>query len=289
MKIVFVNCKMQEKFRSGIAIDENADLLAFLKEKGLDITAVIWNDKEVNWKDFDVVIIKSPWDYHEHIVKFTEWLDMLNKLDLKVLNPVDVLKWNSNKHYLKQLENDGLKVTPSEYQYKGSSIDELLFEKLGKDKLVVKPCVSAGAKNTVIINREKFSDQSEVIDELLKEEDFIVQPFIDEIIDGEWSYLFFNGDYSHCVLKTPKKGDFRVQHFHGGSVSYPTPAPLHIDQAKAYLRTLSGQPLYARVDGVVRNGSLELMELELIEPYLYLNGDYTLMENYYRALMTQIS
>ena len=75
----------------------------FLKEKGLDISLVIWNDNNINWTDYDVVIIKSPWDYHEHVTEFSDWLDSLHKLQIKVLNPVDTIKWNSNKHYLKDI------------------------------------------------------------------------------------------------------------------------------------------------------------------------------------------
>lgn len=99
----------------------------------------------------------------------------------------------------------------------------------------------------------------------------------------------FQRKISHCSLKTPKEGDFRVQHYHGGSISYPTPDPLHIEQAGAYLKSLSQPTLYARVDGVLIDNSFKLMELELIEPYLFLNGDNALLENYYQALVALIS
>jgi glutathione synthase/RimK-type ligase-like ATP-grasp enzyme len=153
----------------------------------------------------------------------------------------------------------------------------------------VKPCISAGAQNTLIVNKDNLNERIEEIGQLLKAEDYIVQPFVKEIKNGEWSFLFFNSQYSHCSLKTPKKDDFRVQHYHGGTISYPTPSPLHIEQAGTYLKSLPQSTLYARVDGVIVNNSFELMELELIEPYLFLNSDKNLLENYYQALMVLIS
>ena len=289
MKIAFVGYKVQEKYLVGTSSDEDTDLLVFLRGKGLDVTAVVWNDDDINWSNFDVVIIKSPWDYHENIVAFSNWLDMLNDLTIPVLNPVDIVKWNSNKHYLKWISQEGLAVIQSEYIKMGVSFSDRFFELFHTDKLVVKPCVSAGAKNTLIINKENFVEQSKIVDALLQDEDYLVQPFIDETKDGEWSFLFFNGVYSHCVLKKPKPDDFRVQHYLGGSISYPAANPLHIDQAKAYLEKLPGQTLYARVDGILRNDNFQLMELELIEPHLFLNGDQKLMENYYQALIAQLS
>ncbi|MGE8556260.1 MAG: ATP-grasp domain-containing protein [Chryseobacterium jejuense] len=289
MKITVVGYKKEARLSQGVANDEDTDLINFLKDKGLDIVPSIWNDENVDWSSFDVAIIKSPWDYHNHLNEFLNWLDHLEQLGVKVLNPVEIIKWNSDKHYLKDIADKQLPVIASEYLEKGSSFKNDLFDLLNADKLVVKPCVSAGAQNTVTISRDNTEEQSKEINELLKEQDYIVQPFVEEIKNGEWSFLFFNGKYSHCSLKTPKEGDFRVQHYHGGSISYPTPDPLHIEQAGAYLKSLPQSTLYARVDGVLIDNTFNLMELELIEPYLFLNGDNALLENYYQALAALIS
>ncbi len=289
MKIAFVGYQVQEKYLAGIGHDEDADLLGFLREKGLDVRAVIWNDEQVDWKSFEVVVIKSPWDYHENIGAFNNWLNRLAALKIRVLNPVDVVQWNSNKHYLSKIAEKGLPIIRSEYAVKGSSFGADFFQLLDSDKLVVKPCISAGAKNTLIVDRENFNEKAAAINILLQEEDYLVQPFITEIKNGEWSFLFFNGVYSHCVLKTPKPDDFRVQHHYGGRVTYPTPDAAFINQARAYLNTIPGETLYARVDGVLRNGTFELMELELIEPYLFLNSNPALLENYYKALLARIA
>ncbi|RQO39366.1 hypothetical protein DBR39_10325 [Chryseobacterium sp. KBW03] len=289
MKMTIVGYKKEERLSQGVANDEDTELINFLIHKGLDVVPTIWNDKAVDWSSFDVVVIKSPWDYHNHLHEFLNWLDNLEKLGVKVLNPVEIIQWNSDKHYLKDLAEKQLPVIPAEYIEKGSGFDNRFFAYFNTDKLVVKPCVSAGAQNTITVSKDNFNERSVEIETLLKEQDYMVQPFVDEIKNGEWSFLFFNGKYSHCSLKTPKKGDFRVQHYHGGSISYPVPDPLHIEQAGSYLKSLPQATLYARVDGVVINNSFQLMELELIEPYLFLNGDHRLLENYYEALMTLVS
>jgi glutathione synthase/RimK-type ligase-like ATP-grasp enzyme len=236
-----------------------------------------------------VAIVKSPWDYHNHLSEFLNWLHELENLNVKVLNPVEIIQWNSDKKYLKDIAKKGLPVIAAEYLDKGSAFDSRFFDLFNTDQLVVKPCISAGAQNTLIVNKNNLNERIEEIGQLLKAEDYIVQPFVKEIKNGEWSFLFFNSQYSHCSLKTPKKDDFRVQHYHGGTISYPTPNPLHIEQAGTYLKSLPQSTLYARVDGVIVNNSFELMELELIEPYLFLNSDKNLLENYYQALMVLIS
>lgn len=289
MKITIVGYKKEARLSQGVANDEDTELINFLKGKGLDVVPTIWNDENVNWSSFDVAIIKSPWDYHNHLEEFLNWLERIEDLGVKVLNPSEIIKWNSDKHYLKNIAEKGLPVIPVEYLDKDSSFDNHFFDLFKTDKLVVKPCVSAGAQNTITVSKDNFNERSREIEQLLKEQDYMVQPFVEEIKNGEWSFLFFNGKYSHCSLKTPKQGDFRVQHYHGGSISYPTPEPLHIEQAGTYLKSLPESTLYARVDGVLINNSFYLMELELIEPYLFLNGDNVLLDNYYQALIAMIS
>lgn len=289
MKIAIVNSEKQAKFTQGVTNDEDAELIAFLTEKGLDVVSAIWNDENVDWSSFNVAVIKSPWDYHNHLTEFLAWADSIDKLGVKVLNPVEIIKWNSHKKYLKDIAQKGLPVIPAEYLDKGAAFGGHFFELFDTDKLVVKPCVSAGAQNTITVNKDNLQERAEEIKQLLKAEDYIIQPFVEEIKNGEWSFLFFNGKYSHCSLKTPKQGDFRVQHYHGGSISYPTPNPLHIELAEAYIKSLPHATLYARVDGVIINNLFQLMELELIEPYLFLNGDGKLLDNYYQALIDLVS
>ena len=285
MKIALVSYKKQEKFSQGVSNDEDADLISFLQKKGLDVVSVIWNDNQVDWTSFQVAVIKSPWDYHNHLTDFLSWLVSLEALKVRVLNPVEIIKWNSHKKYLKDMEQKGLPVIPSAYLQQGASFGSYCFDAFSTDELVVKPCISAGAQNTIRLTKANYDSKKEQLEQLLEAGDYIVQPFIHEIKDGEWSFVFFNGVYSHCALKIPRQDDFRVQHYHGGTISYPKPQPKHIAEAGEYINQLPGLTLYARVDGVIIDNQFRLMELELIEPYLFLNNDESLLENYYQALI----
>jgi glutathione synthase/RimK-type ligase-like ATP-grasp enzyme len=291
MRIAYVGYKVQEKYTQGISNDEDSELLLFLQQKGLEIDFVVWNDDTINWENYNIVLIKSPWDYHEKISLFYSWLENIKLLGLRMLNPLDIIKWNSNKRYLDDISKAGLPVIPSIYLDQGTQIptDNLLFKQLNTDKIVVKPCVSAGAKNTIILDEVSIVQQAKNINLLLLEEEYIVQPFIKEIADGEWSFIFFNGQYSHSALKVPKQGDFRVQHYHGGSIIYPNPNAKHIQQAEKYVQKFAKGTLYARVDGIVIDETLCLMEIELIEPYLFLNAEMERQEHYYQALISLIS
>jgi glutathione synthase/RimK-type ligase-like ATP-grasp enzyme len=185
---------------------------------------VIWNDAAVDWKQYDVAILKSPWDYHDRIAEFFTWLDTLNALGAKLLNPVEMVKWNSDKHYLGEIAAAGFPVIASVFLEQGTRPDLVpLFEQLKTQKLIIKPCISASAKNTIILTAADAATQLAIVHQLLKTGDYMVQPFMDEIFEGEWSYLFFNGRFSHAALKVPKNGDFRVQSVHGGSVRIQEP------------------------------------------------------------------
>lgn len=289
MKIAFISYQIRERYSATTEYDEDSALLGFLLDKGLDVQRVVWNDPGADWLQFDMAVIKSPWDYHEHFAEFNTWLDKREAEGLKLLNSYQLIRWNYDKHYLKEIEAAGLKVIPSVFLEKNTlpALDEF-FSTLTAEKLIVKPCVSAGAKNTLVVNKENVATVQEEIHSFLKEESYLVQPFMEEIKDGEWSFLFFNGRYSHSLLKVPKSGDFRVQQYFGGDILETEPAALHIKAASAYVEQFAKATLYARVDGVVVKGELLLMELELIEPYLYLNNHPDAMHNYYQALIQHL-
>lgn len=289
MKIAYVSYHIQEIYTS-LTEDEELTLLNFLLQKGLAIERVIWNDPMVKWENYQLAILKSPWDYTEHLTDFQQWLQHLESLGIKLLNPFDKVRWNMDKHYLQEIADSGLPVISSLYLEKGSTLDlQALLDSFKVNKLIIKPCVSAGARNTFILNKETFASQEELINTLLQQESFIVQPFMKEVFEGEWSFLFFNGKYSHCLLKVPKDGEFRVQHYYGGSVNVQQTTDKYIQEAQAYVSQFAKGCLYARVDGLIVNDQLHLMELELIEPYLFLNTQPESLENYYQALLTHLN
>lgn len=288
MKIAFIQYYPQAHYSQPGSIDEDYELLLYLTAKGLDVRGERWHDETVYWDQYDVVILKSPWGYHEDIDRFRNWLTHLDQLGIKLLNPAEIVRWNSHKRYLQDMINSGLQVIPSLFIEKedvGEDDAHSWFDALGSDKLVLKPCISAGAHNTTVLERDSIHHQKDSIHQLLKTASYLVQPFMPEISRGEWSFVFFNQQYSHGVLKIPKEGDFRVQFHHGGNTDYRPAERRHIDMANEYVQSFAKNTLYARVDGIIKNGIFYLMELELIEPYLFLNANKKAFENYHQALL----
>ncbi|PRY13139.1 glutathione synthase/RimK-type ligase-like ATP-grasp enzyme [Pontibacter ummariensis] len=275
---------------AGISEEENTKLFELLQEKGLPVSFQIWDDPAVDWSQFDLVLLKSPWDYFDKIDAFYAWLDKLEQLNVRVLNPVRTVRWNADKRYLLDLQTKGVKVVPTVWLEAGTSFNAVeVFTELKAEKIIIKPAVSGGAKNTFALSPSEAVVKEEKINRLLQQESFLAQPFVEEVsTKGEWSFLFFNGKYSHTVLKAAKPGDFRVQHFYGGTVHTPEPPAALLETAQHVIDTVAKYCLYARVDGVEVAGELVLMELELIEPFLFLSTNEGAFERYYEALMAQI-
>lgn len=271
-------------------VDEDALLSNLLTEMGIAHRIVAWSDPEVDWAEFTQVLIKSTWDYFDYYPEFLVWLYRLEMQEIPVLNEVATLRWNSSKNYLLEIESDGFPCVAGKLLPKGSlTTFDQLFEGVPAEQLVVKPLVSGGAKNTLKISR---TDEPAVLEKVLQwvqEEDFLVQPYIKEIVEvGEYSLIFFNAAFSHAVLKTPAPADFRVQHYFGGTIQEITPDASLMDAAQALVDRYAKSTLYARVDGVLIDGVFYLMELELIEPYLFLGLSDKAIPNYKAALSKRL-
>lgn len=285
-QIALVTCQSLGNYTAN-ADSEDERLYRFLAEKGHQISFQVWDDEQVDWTSFDAIIIKSPWDYFDKISAFYTWLDKLEELGCPVLNPVKTLRWNADKIYFKDLQAQGVKLVPTVWLEQGSAFDAAaVFEAIGQEKIIIKPRVSGAAKNTLAIERAEAENYTGRLNALLQEEPFLAQPFLEQIkTQGEWSFIFFKGQYSHTVLKTAKSDDFRVQHFFGGSVHTPEPPAALLKTAAGIVEQFAADCLYARVDGVELDGELALMELELIEPFLFLSTSEGALERYYQAFM----
>ena len=252
---------------------DDAHLAASLAALDIQPQVCVWNDPGVDWARFDAVLIRTIWDYFEHYDAFLGWLDRLERAGVPVINPVALMRWNSDKRYLAQLESLGVPTIPTRLA-PHETLHEALAAFQGRD-VVVKPCVSGGAWRTV---RGTVGDAA--FDRAVSElppGDYLLQPFVQAIVeDGEWSLLFFGGEFSHAVIKRPAAGDYRVQSQHGGRTEAVEPDAAIVAAARHALVTCAalghGDAVYARVDGVVVDGRFLLMELELIEPFLFLAG-----------------
>ncbi|WP_112237942.1 ATP-grasp domain-containing protein [Kribbella monticola] len=243
-------------------------LVAALQTAGLDPVVQVWTDPSVDWSAYDGVLLRSVWDYQTRYLEFTEWLGQLDKAGVPVLNDSDLVRWNGDKRYLLELRERGVAIVPSQVAA-GACLREVVAGLSGQE-IVIKPTVSASARNTVR-GLAGSSELDAAIDELPADV-YLVQPFLPEIqSEGEWSLIYLDGEFSHAVLKRPADGDYRVQDDFGGTAESADPTPAVRAAADAVLAAVDTRtpPVYARVDGVVAAGRFLLMELELIEPYLF--------------------
>lgn len=273
-------------------VEDDLPIVTALAAAGVAAEPAVWDD-EVDWDRFDAVLLRSVWDYFLHPAAFRAWLDDLDRSGIPSLNPTSLVRWNMDKRYLRDLSARGvgtvetLWIEPGNGTTAASAAAKIL--ETGWPEVVVKPAVSAGAWRTMRLRREEIATHLAGLEEILESGGILAQPFLPEILsDGEWSLLFFGGQFSHAVVKRPKAGDFRVQWTQGGSHAAATPSPRLVSEARAALLAAPDAGLYARVDGVVREGRLLLMELEQIEPYLFLSEDAGACGRFVRALLARV-
>ncbi len=252
-------------------------VVVLLSAHGPSVEPVVWDDPRVNWNAYRRIIIRSVWDYHLKIQHFLSWLTMLKQDNLYVCNPVDVLIWNHHKFYLEGMSKKGVPIIPSRFLRRGG-VSELYqaIHETSWEVIVIKPAVSATAFDLLKIHRSKLENHSQAIDLLINKHDVILQEFKPEIYqDGEWSFIYFNRQFSHAVIKQPREGDFRVQSDFGGSLDLVQPSDNFLMQVEAIVNTFEEDLLYCRVDGIILKGQFVLMEIELIEPELFLINSET--------------
>jgi len=243
---------------------------------GWEATEISWRNTEVNWDTFDAVIIRSTWDYQQDPEAFFEVLQEINQSSAHLENSLNTVKWNIDKNYLRDLERQGIEIVPSLWpESYAKSHPDVFFEQLQANEIILKPTISAGADNTFWLNRDNIEQHRPQMEQVFPHRPFIVQPFMPNILsEGEYSLFYFGKTYSHAILKTPEKDDFRVQEEHGGRLKTVEPEPKLQSAAEEILTLLDPLPLYTRIDFVrTPEDRFALMELELIEPSLYFNMD----------------
>jgi glutathione synthase/RimK-type ligase-like ATP-grasp enzyme len=231
-------------------------------------SVAVWDEASLHWADFDRVVIRSCWDYHYRLQEFLDWVGRLEEAGVPLWNPPSLVRVNAHKSYLRIFESAGLPVVPTAWVEAGSSFDlRRLLEERGWSEAVVKPAVSASSRGARRVSLPNVGSE-------VATWDLLVQPFLPEVsARGEWSFVFFAGVFSHAVLKVPAAGDFRVQTELGGRALVERPSVDLVAQAEAVARLVPQPWLYARVDGIEVEGRLMLMEVELIEPDLFLESD----------------
>ncbi|MGD8325784.1 MAG: hypothetical protein PVF65_02615 [Sphingomonadales bacterium] len=226
------------------------------------VTDIAWDD-DANWSEFDAVIIGTCWDYQDRFDEFLDKLDCISQ-QTALFNPLSLIKWNADKSYLKDLEQRGARIIPTLFhsQLRPEHIEDA-FQHFDCGQLVVKRQVGASSEGQFLLRRNAPLPQFNKA--------MMLQPFMPTIeSEGEISFIFIGNRFSHAVLKTPAQDDYRIQSAYGGREHHLTPSPADIQSAQEVLKHLDEDTLYARVDMLRgEDGTLYLMELELIEPYLY--------------------
>ncbi len=252
--------------------DDDLPLLPALAGLGVRGVPVVWSDPSVDYTSFDAVVIRSPWDYFERNAEFRAWLDARLAEGILLCNAGDILDWNYDKKYLLDLERAGVEVVPTITVARGDAPDvAALARSRGWDEIVIKPTISGNAFRTHRLRVDEVARYAAEIRAIVADRGLLVQPFLPEILtDGELSVLFFDGVFSHAVRKRAKAGDYRVQFTFGGTHEVVDLAPTLVEEARRSVLGAPSLPVYARVDGVIRDGRFVLMELEVFEPLLFL-------------------
>jgi hypothetical protein len=244
----------------------------------------------VDWQQYEVVVIRSTWDYQQDPQAFLACLEQIEQQN-QLTNSVNTVRWNINKRYLRDLETSGVGIVPTiwcdQYQLAHS---QSAYTQFDCDEIVIKPNISAGAENTFRLTPSELAKKRDLLEQRFAGREHMIQPFLKDILTiGEFSLFYFNNQYSHTIVKRPKTGDFRVQEEHGGILKLVQPQPELLRAAEQCLESLPDLTLYARLDFVQYRGRFLVAEAELIEPSLYFNMDETAADRFAQAFDDRFS
>jgi glutathione synthase/RimK-type ligase-like ATP-grasp enzyme len=263
-RIAIATCDQYDRDKA-----DDALLLKAFAARGCEAKPVVWDDAGADWSAFDLCLVSSTWDYNRKHVEFLEWARRVEAATA-LWNPAPTIDWNSDKTYLRELANAGVRTVPTVWVGRGeeTTLDSILAEQ-GWEEAVVKPVVDLGAEN---LHRVRAGAGSQPLATVLRHHGAMVQPFLPSLeASGELSLIYIDGQQTHAVRKRAAPGDFRVQSLWGGTVEPAEPGAAEVRLGEQALARLRESPLYARVDLVTGpDGGPCLIELELIEPNLYL-------------------
>lgn len=256
---------------TGFVIDDDLAVEP-LARRGFEVETIPWDRPGVDWRRYALVVLRSTWDYQHHAEKFLAVLEGIERQGVRIENGSEIVRWNMRKTYLRDLAARGIEIVPTFWR-DGMRAGELLplFEELRSEEGVIKPVMSANAQGAWRLDAARARALAPEIETYFTDLPLMMQPFERGIVEeGEFSMIYFNGTYSHGIRKVPKAGDFRVQEEHGSKIIPITPEPALLAAADAAIAAIGQRLLYARAD-LVRSGDVfRVMELELVEPSIYL-------------------
>ncbi len=253
------------------AIKEDEDIQEALERKGLKVTKTYWDNPNFDFSEAKITLFRTIWDYFHRFDEFSKWLEK-TKHKTTFINPPEIIYWNIDKHYLKDLSDKGINIPNTYFIEKGDkrTLTEIFNTCKWKDA-VLKPTVSGAGRHTYKINSKNINLHEDEFKNLISEEDLMLQEFQYNIYEkGELAFIIFNGKFSHAILKKGKKGEFKVQDDFGGTVHNYKPTKEEIEFAEKVVKACKPSPTYTRVDIIFDNNNKPAIgELELIEPELW--------------------
>ncbi|MGB3740423.1 MAG: hypothetical protein WA948_13865 [Pontixanthobacter sp.] len=297
MHIAFLACPETMPIGTGSGDERRGDayehdlmvaaLRPALEARGGTLTEIEWRAPAADFARFDLALLGTAWDYQDHAEAFVARLETIEAGGTVVCNPHELVRWNMDKRYLRELAGRGAATIPTLWMDDANAADiAAAFDNFDCDRLVVKRQIGAGAMGQVAFDRADLPANDWHFGRAA-----MVQPFLPAIQrEGEVSFVFIGGALSHALRKVAADGDYRIQSLYGGREEVYAPSPSEADAALAILHMLpGGPPLYARID-MVRgdDDDLLLMEAEAIEPYLYPEQGPELGERVAEAIERQL-
>jgi glutathione synthase/RimK-type ligase-like ATP-grasp enzyme len=254
-------------------VETDRPLVEALERAGAVVEEPDWRDAAVDWQGFDVAVVRTTWDYTADRDGFVAWAEQVGAVTTLV-NDADVLRWNTHKSYLLELEERGAPTVPTAWLARGDRCDlAALVAERGWACAIVKPAVASGSDGLLrVVAADAASAGQAHLDGLLATGDALVQPYLAAIeTSGELSVVVLDGEVSHAVRKRPSAGEFRIQEQYGGRYVREEPSPAVAELARWVVGASGADLAIARVDLVAADdGTPQLVELEATEPDLYL-------------------
>jgi len=244
-----------------------------LRARGVTVERPVWNDDAVDWSTYDACLIRTTWDYQEHLDAFLAWARTTAECT-RLFNPRDIVEWNTHKSYLRDVERRGFPIAPTVWLDRGQPVDLAgVLADRGWERGFLKPAVGATARETMRFSTTatELASAQDHLDRLLPAEDMLLQPYLARVeTEGERSAIFIDGEMTHCVRKIPVPGDYRVQDDFGARDEPVELTATELDVARDLMSSIGNGLLYGRVDLLTDDhGAPCVAELELVEPSLF--------------------
>ncbi|MDP2333591.1 MAG: hypothetical protein Q8M19_23195 [Reyranella sp.] len=258
-----------------------------LERRGWRVVAAPWDGPPKAFAGADAVVLRSTWGYYRALDAFRAWIEAVAAAT-RLFNPIALVRWNLRKDYVGKLSAAGIRVPQSHIvACEATAIDKVLAD-AGWDRAVVKPASGASGHSVELVKRAMLDQQVAGLSDEARAAGVVVQEFLPEIAEGELSMVYFDGAFSHAIRKRPPPGEFRSNSRYGPTRNAEKPPSEVTEQGAACLRALPERPLYARVDGVVRDGQLIVIEVEVLEPALFMEFDPPSAERFAEATLKRL-